>query len=340
MMNDHKGSVELVKDFRDCFVAVKDLIERPTPTFIARIGGSDADAVAEYFTLARTSGPAEALNYTLQKFGIVKLFNGYYDRSGDPAKDDPAKVERFCQVMIECYLESSDVFIGGSSWLTEFFPEHINPVFQVDTSEVKHLLHALVAAIGARQQPARFYPYPFVENLLNGPHTLFRVFAETLSGRRVLAATPFAESIKFNFHRRRHFFPGYVYPEFNLVTYDTPITYHGLPAEFYPDMDWFATLERMKAEISLLKFDIALLSCGSYAMPLGLYISNVMQRKAIYVGGCLQLYFGITGRRYDDPFFIDQINPGEFILPVERDRFLPHVKVGPQTAKDAFGAYF
>jgi len=143
-----------------------------------------------------------------------------------------------------------------------------------------------------------------------------------------------------NFKNRHQFFGNYSYPDFSLLTYNTPITYEGLPEEFYPDADWFETLARMKREISDLDFDIALLSCGSYAMPLGIFIRDVLLKKAIYVGGCLQLFFGVMGRRYENPFFLDQINATAFIHPVERDRFLAHCTIGPETAREAFGAYF
>ena len=76
---------------------------------------------------------------------------------------------------------------------------------------------------------------------------------------------------------------------------NTPITYAGLPAEFYPGVDWFSTVKQLQKEISRIDFDIALLSCGSYAMPLGVHVARQLERKAIYVGGVLQLYFGIMG---------------------------------------------
>jgi hypothetical protein len=96
----------------------------------------------------------------------------------------------------------------------------------------------------------------------------------------------------------------------------------------------------MKSEIAKIEFDVALLACGSYAMPLGDFVASEMRKKAIYVGGILQLIFGIMGRRYENPFFTDQINAEKFIYPVEGQRYLKHVKITPQMAKEAFAAYF
>ena len=55
----------------------------------------------------------------------------------------------------------------------------------------------------------------------------------------------------------------------------------------------------MCEEIRRLDFDIALLSCGSYAMPIGTFIKNEMGKKALYMGGPLQKMFNIGGARYE-----------------------------------------
>jgi hypothetical protein len=74
-------------------------------------------------------------------------------------------------------------------------------------------------------------------------------------------------------------------------------------------------------------------------MPLGVHIERNLRRKAVYVGGVLQLFFGIAGRRYGK-FFLDQINSENFIFPLERERFLKVISIHEKTPKEAFGAYF
>ena len=46
------------------------------------------------------------------------------------------------------------------------------------------------------------------------------------------------------------------------------------------------------------EFDVALCSCGGYGNPLCAAIAD-MKRSAIYVGGVLQMYFGIYGSRWE-----------------------------------------
>lgn len=328
-------SPPMVRGLDRCHAAVMALIESPEPAFLSRLGGSDSDAVIAYSDLTSRSDHGAAFQLAQQKLDLLRRFNGYYDKA-----EDPSNIGRYCELLSQDYRRCDHLMMAGSPLLTEFFPEEINPIFQVDTTDIRRSLHRFVEDIRLSRPSVSFYPYPYVERILHGDHTLFKAFAKTLPGKRVLAVTPFAESIRINFPQRRRFFSDYTYPDFCLLTYNTPITYSGLPACFYPDTDWFETLARMKREISKLDFDIALLACGSYAVPLGLHIRDIMQRKAIYVGGCLQLYFGVMGRRYDDPFFRDQINVEAFIHPIERERFLPYVTIDSGTSHEAFGAYF
>lgn len=55
----------------------------------------------------------------------------------------------------------------------------------------------------------------------------------------------------------------------------------------------------MKDEIAATDFDVALLGCGGYGMPLSGYIKSI-GKSAVYIGGGLQLVFGIKGQRWDD----------------------------------------
>ena len=73
--------------------------------------------------------------------------------------------------------------------------------------------------------------------------------------------------------------------------------YRGLRDDF--EHDWFGRLDRMKQEISELDFDIALIAAGPYGFPLAAEIKRT-GRKAVVVGGVLQLFFGIRGARWDN----------------------------------------
>ena len=54
-----------------------------------------------------------------------------------------------------------------------------------------------------------------------------------------------------------------------------------------------------KIDITDIDFDIALLGCGAYGMPLGAFIKEKLHKQAVHAGGQLQLLFGIKGKRWD-----------------------------------------
>ncbi len=61
---------------------------------------------------------------------------------------------------------------------------------------------------------------------------------------------------------------------------------------------WFEALDWMKKEIDKKDFDIALIGCGAYGLPIAAYVKS-KGKQAIHIGGTLQLFFGIKGKRWD-----------------------------------------
>jgi len=73
---------------------------------------------------------------------------------------------------------------------------------------------------------------------------------------------------------------------------EAPSTYRGQAAG-----NWTALLEDAERRIAAVgRVDVALISAGAYGLPLGHFVSR-RGATAIYVGGALQLYFGLRGRR-------------------------------------------
>jgi hypothetical protein len=68
-----------------------------------------------------------------------------------------------------------------------------------------------------------------------------------------------------------------------------------------------------------MEFDVALIGCGAYGLPLGAYVKN-KGKVAVHMGGGLQLLFGIWGSRWDsDPIFREMRNQ-YWILPSDEER--------------------
>ena len=63
--------------------------------------------------------------------------------------------------------------------------------------------------------------------------------------------------------------------------------------------DWFDALDYMKEEINEKDFDIAIIGCGAYGLPLAAYIKSI-GKQAIHLAGKTQLLFGIKGKRWNN----------------------------------------
>ena len=90
-------------------------------------------------------------------------------------------------------------------------------------------------------------------------------------------------------------------------------------------------------EIKNIDFDIALLSCGSYAMYFGKHIKEKLNKKSIYIGGILNVLFNIYGKRYDTAYFNSIVNLEYRIEAFESKKY--PIK-NTTFAGEAFNAYF
>lgn len=136
-----------------------------------------------------------------------------------------------------------------------------------------------------------------------------RPWTHSLIGKRVLIVHPFVETFK------KQLTAGYSFFGDSTLS---PIFIDGQIFTFYkayntqagnnPHSSWKETFEIMCKDILKMKdqFDIALLGCGGYGMPLAGYIHG-LGKSAIYIGGGLQLLFGVTGRRWDKHEIISKL---------------------------------
>lgn len=119
-----------------------------------------------------------------------------------------------------------------------------------------------------------------------------------LEGRKVLVIHPFDESIKQQYQKRELLFPDTrVLPEFELKTLKAIQTIAGETDERFET--WFEALEYMYQEAMKIDFDIAILGCGAYGLPLAAKLKQA-GKQAIHMGGVTQILFGIKGRRWLD----------------------------------------
>lgn len=136
------------------------------------------------------------------------------------------------------------------------------------------------------------YPYPFWHSSGLPDWQLM------LQGKRVLVISAFSKTIEDQYKKRDKLwnYSKLILPDFELVTYQAVVTNAGQVDSRFET--WIGALDFMVSEIADLEFDIALISCGAYGMPLALELKK-KGFKAIQWGGCFQLWFGILGGRWE-----------------------------------------
>jgi hypothetical protein len=141
--------------------------------------------------------------------------------------------------------------------------------------------------------------------------------------KRILIISPLSKSLQYQFKRKDRIIKGYTFPNFELLTYNTNLTWQH-PEDTKEKLglktnNWHEECERIFSDVVKLNFDIAFLSCGSYGLPLGYFIKHEMHKKSVYIGGALNMLFAIYGERYSASNFVKYYNPECLLDPFENE---------------------
>ena len=138
-----------------------------------------------------------------------------------------------------------------------------------------------------------------------------------LKDKNVLIIHPFVNTIEEQYKKKDLLFNNNkILPEFNLITYKP---YQTSCTNTNSNDDWNELLSTMMEDISKIDFDIALIGCGCYDIPLSTHIKNI-GKQSIIIGGGLQIMFGIKGKRWDNHDYISKLYNENWIRPSEEER--------------------
>jgi hypothetical protein len=131
--------------------------------------------------------------------------------------------------------------------------------------------------------------YHFIYDTVTGPWT------HALRGQRLLIVSPFAESFREKIAIRSKLYDGVdLFPDCTFEFLKPPQTQGQEPsADFLEELKRFY----VKLDESWETFDVALVSAGGYGNIICNYIFE-KGKSAVYVGGVLQMYFGVLGNRW------------------------------------------
>jgi hypothetical protein len=142
-------------------------------------------------------------------------------------------------------------------------------------------------------------------------------WSKHLQSKCVLVVHPFVESIQAQYERRERLFVNPdVLPEFELQLLRSPQTLAGNLDGY---ASWTEAYEKMRCAISAMEFDVAILGCGAYGLPLGAHIKSI-GKIAIHLGGATQLLFGISGKRWADKPAFQAIMTDAWRFPLENEK--------------------
>lgn len=240
-----------------------------SPCMIARYGATELMAMVNYLGVKR--GRPNLLSYMLGReldwWWRDTTLNQLKNWSGffPPTIDN---VEKFCELMITDS-KQLDVLV---SWLNDefYFKNSISAKYKI-------------------------------QGLFIDPFWAKQPWTKALENKTVLVVHPFAQLIKKQYENKRQylFSNADILPMFKLHVIPAIQSLGGAKNGFD---SWFDALEYMKQEISKIDFDICLLGCGAYGFPLAAYVKS-LGKKAVHIGGSLQLLFGIKGARWENPAY-------------------------------------
>lgn len=148
------------------------------------------------------------------------------------------------------------------------------------------------------------------------PYYFEQPWTRALEGKRVVVIHPFAGTIESQYQKRQQLFENKeLLPEFELRCVKAVQTLAGNKSEHET---WFDALEWMYQKTMDEDFDVALIGCGAYGLPLAVKIKRA-GKQAVHVGGSLQLFFGIKGNRWDNHEVIGKLYNDAWVRPSEME---------------------
>ena len=126
-------------------------------------------------------------------------------------------------------------------------------------------------------------------------------FDSILKNKKILIITSHKETInqQISSENIKRIFNKHIFHESSIFYIYKPPQQNG---GSHDTNSWTFHFEKMKKDITEIKkefdFDIALVSCGGFGMIISDYIYTDLKSSVMYIGGALQLFFGIIGNRW------------------------------------------
>ena len=244
---------------------IYELLATGEPCMIARFGTTEINAINNYLTVHSN------------KSFLKKCLEYITDNTHTPWWN----AKHFHTMNIY-----SGIFPEGQETAERFSERYLQDIPEIDLLACHQYYEKFMPLRDdiKRVQLEMLYPF-FVE----------RPWSRILKGKKVLVIHPFEDSIKTQYARRELLFDNPdILPEFDLITLKAVQTVAGNKSEFN---DWFEALAYMEKKMDSIDYDIAIIGCGAYGLPLAAHAKR-MGKQSVHLAGGTQLLFGILGNRW------------------------------------------
>jgi hypothetical protein len=289
-------NAECEQDSEKSFSLIYNALSDNNPCMIARFGSTELSCLCNYVGV--NYAEKNVFNFITGRshpwWWQTSIINQMQNWSGFfPTEIN--KIEQFCSLMLT---DMKEVDVLGS-WLNN------EELFRTE--------------LKAKKIHLRFLE-PFWSDI---PWT------KVLKAKKVLVVHPFEKSIYSQYNKRDQLFKNMdMLPEFKSLTVIKAVQSLGSADERFKD--WFEALDYMKNEIDKVDYDICLIGAGAYGFHLAAHVKRT-GKKAIHLGGALQLLFGIKGKRWESETygvkewgipsgFYSSLMNENWIRPIEEER--------------------
>lgn len=140
----------------------------------------------------------------------------------------------------------------------------------------------------------------------------------SLQNKKILIIHPFVHTFKKQLSKLDEIFPNRTW--FKGCTFQfirPPLTLAGN----HGNKDWREHYNELVEEVKKVNdYDIVLVAAGGYGMLISDVIYRELNKSVIYIGGALQLFFGVIGKRWFTNKEIMKLVNDEWIRPVKEDK--------------------
>jgi hypothetical protein len=259
---------------------IKEIIQENKPFFIGRIAGCELK-VAYCFQQGKM-------------FEIVDEIKELENNAGIYTKDTES-LKEYTERLIESYSNCTVI----AEW------DQTGKVFAHTGSGQEFI---------AKRTPK----IPKINALALEPYYFNNNWMSEINNKKILIIHPFSKTFSKQALNFEKIFPGKKWFEnCDLYFIQPPFTLAGN----HQNIDWQTHLNKFLESLKTnIDFDIALVSAGGYGMLISEFIFKEMGKSVMYIGGALQLFFGVIGKRWFDNKDILKLVNDDWVRPDKNDK--------------------